>query len=320
MPPPAFPRCSGSTLRSAPRRWPIAGWRNWIATKSASRGNRQCPGRRRVRRHGGWPPSRAVRWLLHGQPVGRRCRDAGDARSGSGSPRRLPVSRDAPGTRSTTSESAGWWKRPARRPPRRSSSIAACSRSGIRRKLGLPSRFEGRFGQPLDVQALASNWPRLPFIIPHFGAGFFREALMAADMSRNIVLDTSSSNDWISTRPGSSCATSSGMPSACAAPIACCSGPTPRFSPGGGSAPCSKRSSQPSTRLDCPQRIASSFSAAHSTGSSRRHPETLPTIRAPSDEAPTAQVGLATAYLVNSARCDRSVVGPSQVHTRDVLS
>ena len=55
---------------------------------------------------------------------------------------------------------------------------------GARKKLGLPSRFEARFGQPLDVQALASAWPRVPFIIPHFGAGFFREALMAADMCR----------------------------------------------------------------------------------------------------------------------------------------
>ena len=120
---------------------------------------------------------------------------------------------------------------------------------GIRRKLGLPSRFEGRFGQPLDVQALASNWPALPFIIPHFGAGFFREALMAADMSRNVLLDTSSSNDWISTRRGSSCAMSSNMPFACAAPIACSSGPTPRFSPGDGSGPCSRRSPRPSMRL-----------------------------------------------------------------------
>ncbi len=68
---------------------------------------------------------------------------------------------------------------------------------GARKKLALPSRFEARFGQPLDVQALASAWPRVPFIIPHFGAGFFREALMAADMSANIHLDTSSSNAWI---------------------------------------------------------------------------------------------------------------------------
>jgi predicted TIM-barrel fold metal-dependent hydrolase len=73
---------------------------------------------------------------------------------------------------------------------------------GARRKLGLPSRFEARFGQPLDVQTLAAAWPRLPFIIPHFGAGFFREALMAADMCANIHLDTSSSNAWMKYVPG----------------------------------------------------------------------------------------------------------------------
>jgi uncharacterized protein len=73
---------------------------------------------------------------------------------------------------------------------------------GARKKLGLPSRFETRLGQPLDVQALALNWPRLPFIIPHFGAGFFREALMAADMCPNLHLDTSSSNAWMKYIPG----------------------------------------------------------------------------------------------------------------------
>jgi predicted TIM-barrel fold metal-dependent hydrolase len=73
---------------------------------------------------------------------------------------------------------------------------------GARRNLGLPSRFEARFGQPLDVQALAANWPRVPFIIPHFGAGFFREALIAADMCPNVYLDTSSSNSWIKYTPG----------------------------------------------------------------------------------------------------------------------
>jgi predicted TIM-barrel fold metal-dependent hydrolase len=34
-------------------------------------------------------------------------------------------------------------------------------------------------------------------IVPHFGAGLFREALMAAHSAPNIVLDTSSSNDWV---------------------------------------------------------------------------------------------------------------------------
>ena len=73
---------------------------------------------------------------------------------------------------------------------------------GARKTLGLPSRFEARFGQPLDVQTLAAAWPQVPFIIPHFGAGFLREALMAADMCPNICLDTSSSNRWMKYVPG----------------------------------------------------------------------------------------------------------------------
>ncbi len=68
---------------------------------------------------------------------------------------------------------------------------------GIRTKLGLPSRFEVRFGQPLDVQALAAAYPDVPFVIPHFGAGFFREALIALAMSSNVYVDTSSSNAWM---------------------------------------------------------------------------------------------------------------------------
>jgi uncharacterized protein len=73
---------------------------------------------------------------------------------------------------------------------------------GARKKLGLTSAFEIRYGQPLDVQALASSWPHLRFIVPHFGAGFFREALMAAATCSNIYLDTSSSNAWMALTPG----------------------------------------------------------------------------------------------------------------------
>jgi hypothetical protein len=39
--------------------------------------------------------------------------------------------------------------------------------------------------------------PDVPVIVPHFGAGFFREALMAADQCPTIHFDTSSSNSWI---------------------------------------------------------------------------------------------------------------------------
>ena len=68
---------------------------------------------------------------------------------------------------------------------------------GVRKKLGLPSRFDLRLGDPLAVAAVAVRHPEVPVVIPHFGAGFFREALMAADLAPNILLDTSSSNGWI---------------------------------------------------------------------------------------------------------------------------
>ena len=73
---------------------------------------------------------------------------------------------------------------------------------GVRRKLGLPSRFDVRYGNPLDLQALAAAYPNVPFIIPHFGAGLFREALLVADLCPNIYLDTSSSNKWMAYHPG----------------------------------------------------------------------------------------------------------------------
>jgi predicted TIM-barrel fold metal-dependent hydrolase len=72
---------------------------------------------------------------------------------------------------------------------------------GARTKLGLPSRFEMRFGNPLDLQGPALAHPRLPFIVPHFGAGLFREALMLADVCPNVYLDTSSSNRWMRYTP-----------------------------------------------------------------------------------------------------------------------
>lgn len=68
---------------------------------------------------------------------------------------------------------------------------------GIRKKLGLPSRFDLRLGDPLALARTALGFPHVPVIVPHFGAGFFREALMAADQCPTIHLDTSSSNSWI---------------------------------------------------------------------------------------------------------------------------
>jgi len=73
---------------------------------------------------------------------------------------------------------------------------------GVRRKLGLPSPFEARFGNPLDLQGLALRHPSLPVIVPHFGGGFFRELLMVADTCPNVVVDSSSSNGWMKYSPG----------------------------------------------------------------------------------------------------------------------
>jgi len=68
---------------------------------------------------------------------------------------------------------------------------------GLRAKLGLKSAFDMRFSNPIDLHSIALAHPDVPILIPHFGAGYFREALMVADLCPNIYLDTSSSNSWM---------------------------------------------------------------------------------------------------------------------------
>jgi predicted TIM-barrel fold metal-dependent hydrolase len=68
---------------------------------------------------------------------------------------------------------------------------------GIRKKLGLPSLFDMRFSNPIDLHPIALRYPHLRFVVPHFGAGYFREALMVCDLCPNVYLDTSSSNSWM---------------------------------------------------------------------------------------------------------------------------
>ena len=67
---------------------------------------------------------------------------------------------------------------------------------GVRKKLGLASKFDMSRSNPLDLHRVALEYPKLNFVVPHFGAGFFREALMLADLCPNVYLDTSSSNTW----------------------------------------------------------------------------------------------------------------------------
>jgi predicted TIM-barrel fold metal-dependent hydrolase len=72
----------------------------------------------------------------------------------------------------------------------------------MRARFGLKGSWDFRRGDPLALATVAAAFPRVPVIIPHFGGGFFREALMAADACPNIVFDTSSSNNWIRFVPG----------------------------------------------------------------------------------------------------------------------
>jgi uncharacterized protein len=68
---------------------------------------------------------------------------------------------------------------------------------GVRQKLGLASLFDMRYSNPLDLHSTALAFPQLPFVLPHFGAGYFREALMLCYLCPNVYLDTSSSNRWM---------------------------------------------------------------------------------------------------------------------------
>ncbi len=68
---------------------------------------------------------------------------------------------------------------------------------GVRKKLGLPSPFDMRRSNPLEIYRLAAEFPKTNFIVPHFGAGMFRETMMLADLCPNIYVDTSSTNKWM---------------------------------------------------------------------------------------------------------------------------
>ncbi|HEX5228040.1 MAG TPA: amidohydrolase family protein [Bryobacteraceae bacterium] len=68
---------------------------------------------------------------------------------------------------------------------------------GVRKMLGLASPFDLKFSNPIDLHAVALRFPQVRFIVPHFGAGYFREAMMLCDLCPNVYLDTSSSNRWM---------------------------------------------------------------------------------------------------------------------------
>lgn len=71
----------------------------------------------------------------------------------------------------------------------------------LRDLLGLPRPYDLSYSNPLGVIPAANAFPDVTFVIPHFGAGFFRETLMVGAQCPNVVVDTSSTNSWIATQP-----------------------------------------------------------------------------------------------------------------------
>lgn len=71
----------------------------------------------------------------------------------------------------------------------------------VRDALGLSGAIDLTCANPIEVVPLASAFPETTFVVPHFGAGFFREALLLCAQCENVVLDTSSSNAWRVTEP-----------------------------------------------------------------------------------------------------------------------
>ncbi len=68
-----------------------------------------------------------------------------------------------------------------------------------------PLRYEGIVAgpniSPLVLQDVARAFPRVPFIIPHFGCGYPRELLHLMWVCGNVYVDTSGSNEWMRWMP-----------------------------------------------------------------------------------------------------------------------
>ncbi|MCL4425895.1 MAG: amidohydrolase family protein [Firmicutes bacterium] len=54
---------------------------------------------------------------------------------------------------------------------------------------------------PLVIHNVARHYPEIPFVIPHFGAGYWQELLHLAWSAPNIYIDTSGSNQWMRWMP-----------------------------------------------------------------------------------------------------------------------
>lgn len=70
----------------------------------------------------------------------------------------------------------------------------------LRDRFGLPRSHDVALADPLFLISAANAFRDARFVIPHFGAGFLRETLMAGAQCGNVFVDTSSSNAWLATQ------------------------------------------------------------------------------------------------------------------------
>lgn len=56
-------------------------------------------------------------------------------------------------------------------------------------------------GNPLRLSRVISRFPKLKVVIAHFGAGFFKEALLLMYKNENVYFDTSGTNNWLEVSP-----------------------------------------------------------------------------------------------------------------------
>jgi predicted TIM-barrel fold metal-dependent hydrolase len=69
----------------------------------------------------------------------------------------------------------------------------------LRDAFGIPRPYDLSFADPLHVVAAANRFRDVSFVLPHFGGGLLQNALLAGAQCENVLLDTSSSNDWMAT-------------------------------------------------------------------------------------------------------------------------
>ena len=54
-----------------------------------------------------------------------------------------------------------------------------------------------RFADPIDLSPVARDFPDIPFVIAHFGAGWLDSVLRLAYQCKNVCVDTSGTNNWM---------------------------------------------------------------------------------------------------------------------------